>query len=159
APRAEKTLARLKKSTGSLRAVLAWDDGGSSDCGIAMSHSEIFNAAVKLAHDERAAFLDRACGANRELRAEVESLLQAHDARAVFLRDRVDRPPGYEPLAERPGSVIGPFKLLEQIGEGGFGVVFLAEQTQPVRRKVALKVLKPGMDSRQIVARFEAERQ
>ena len=61
--------------------------------------------------------------------------------------------------AERPGTIIGPYKLLEQIGEGGFGVVFMAEQTQPVRRKVALKVLKPGMDTRQVVARFEAERQ
>jgi serine/threonine-protein kinase len=58
-----------------------------------------------------------------------------------------------------PGTVIGPYKLLEQIGEGGFGVVFMAEQHQPVRRKVALKVLKPGMDTRQVVARFEAERQ
>src|SRR5262249_2683175 len=64
-----------------------------------------------------------------------------------------------EPITERPGTVIGPYKLLEQIGEGGFGVVFMAEQTQPVRRRVALKVLKPGMDTRQIVARFEAERQ
>jgi serine/threonine protein kinase/tetratricopeptide (TPR) repeat protein len=67
--------------------------------------------------------------------------------------------PVTEPLTERPGTVIGPYKLLEQIGEGGFGVVFLAEQTQPVRRKVALKILKPGMDTRQVVARFEAERQ
>src|SRR5262249_41833610 len=63
------------------------------------------------------------------------------------------------PVREQPGAVIGPYKLLEQIGEGGFGVVFLAEQTRPVRRKVALKVLKPGMDTRQVVARFEAERQ
>ncbi|HKA96571.1 MAG TPA: protein kinase, partial [Streptosporangiaceae bacterium] len=62
-------------------------------------------------------------------------------------------------LREGPGTVVGPYKLLEQIGEGGFGVVFLAEQEQPVRRKVALKVLKPGMDTRQVVARFEAERQ
>ena len=60
---------------------------------------------------------------------------------------------------EKPGVLIGPYKLLEQIGEGGFGVVFMAEQTQPVRRRVALKVLKPGMDTRQVVARFEAERQ
>src|SRR6185369_12696432 len=63
------------------------------------------------------------------------------------------------PVREVSSSVIGPYKLLEQIGEGGFGVVFLAEQTQPVRRKVALKVLKPGMDTRPVVARFEAERQ
>src|SRR5579864_6732302 len=62
-------------------------------------------------------------------------------------------------LPERPGTIIGPYKLLEQIGEGGFGVVFMAEQTEPVRRKVALKILKPGMDTRQVVARFEAERQ
>src|SRR5262249_56545736 len=61
--------------------------------------------------------------------------------------------------AEAAGAVIGPYRLLEQVGEGGFGVVFLAEQTQPVRRKVALKVLKPGMDTRQVVARFEGERQ
>src|SRR5207253_2471147 len=61
--------------------------------------------------------------------------------------------------SERPGAVIGPYKLLEQIGEGGFGVVLMAEQTQPIRRKVALKVLKPGMDTRQVIARFEAERQ
>src|SRR5262249_20837497 len=64
-----------------------------------------------------------------------------------------------QPTTESPGTVIGSYKLLEQIGEGGFGVVFMAEQTQPVRRKVALKVLKPGMDTRQVVARFEAERQ
>src|SRR5207245_1453694 len=64
-----------------------------------------------------------------------------------------------EPTREGPGTIIGPYKLLEQIGEGGFGVVFMAEQTQSVRRKVALKVLKPGMDTRQVIARFEAERQ
>jgi serine/threonine protein kinase len=62
-------------------------------------------------------------------------------------------------VSERPGTVIGPYKLLEQIGEGGFGVVFMAEQQQPIRRKVALKVLKPGMDSHQVIARFEVERQ
>ena len=63
------------------------------------------------------------------------------------------------PMSDGPGSMIGPYKLLEQIGEGGFGIVFMAEQQQPVRRKVALKVLKPGMDTRQVIARFEAERQ
>jgi serine/threonine-protein kinase len=66
---------------------------------------------------------------------------------------------GEQPVVEGPGAVIGAYKLLEQIGEGGFGVVFMAEQSQPVRRHVALKVLKPGMDTRQIIARFEAERQ
>src|SRR5262245_17317599 len=133
---------------------------GHLGAGIAMSsQSAIFNAVVKLPPDRRAAFLDEACGANRALRGEVESLLQAHDAPDTFLREPVDRTAAYEPIAERPGSVIGPYKLLEQIGEGGFGVVYLAEQTHPVRRRVALKVLKPGMDSRQVVARFEAERQ
>src|SRR5205823_14729084 len=68
--------------------------------------------------------------------------------------------PTVEPSAtERPGTVIGSYKLLQQIGEGGMGTVFMAEQTQPVQRKVALKIIKPGMDSRQVIARFEAERQ
>src|SRR5207247_720692 len=65
----------------------------------------------------------------------------------------------YEPIAERPGSTIGPYKLLQQIGEGGMGVVYMAEQTEPVRRRVALKIIKPGMDSAQVISRFEAERQ
>jgi serine/threonine protein kinase/WD40 repeat protein len=110
----------------------------------------------------RAAVLDRQCGVDAELRQRVETLLRAHDAPGPFLEspaadpaETIDEPS----ITERPGTVIGPYKLLEQIGEGGFGVVFMAEQTQPVRRKVALKVLKPGMDTRQIVARFEAERQ
>jgi serine/threonine protein kinase/tetratricopeptide (TPR) repeat protein len=109
----------------------------------------------------RAAVLDRACGADAELRERVETLLRAHDAPGAFLESRVPGPVTTldEPITERPGTLIGPYKLLEQIGEGGFGVVFMAEQTEPVRRKVALKVLKPGMDSRPIVARFEAERQ
>ncbi len=64
-----------------------------------------------------------------------------------------------QPIREAPGTVIGPYKLLEQIGEGGMGIVYMAEQTQPVRRKVALKIIKPGMDTRQVIARFEAERQ
>jgi serine/threonine protein kinase/WD40 repeat protein len=122
-----------------------------------MSESGIFNAAVKLPPDQRAAYLDQACGADPELRRAVESLLRAHDATGGILPDRatVD----YETIAERPGTVIGPYRLMEQIGEGGFGLVFVAEQTQPVRRKVALKVIKPGMDTRDVVARFEAERQ
>ena len=66
---------------------------------------------------------------------------------------------GFRPVPEGPGTKIGPYKLVEQIGEGGFGVVFMAEQSQPIQRKVALKIIKPGMDSRQVIARFEAERQ
>jgi serine/threonine protein kinase/Tfp pilus assembly protein PilF len=113
--------------------------------------------------EERAAFLDRACAGDADRRARIEELLRAHEAAGRFLQG--NRPPAEpvppvdEPIREGPGTVIGPYKLLEQIGEGGFGVVFMAEQTQPVRRKVALKVLKPGMDTRQVVARFEAERQ
>src|SRR5262249_7634368 len=111
--------------------------------------------------EARRAFLDEACRADRPLREQVESLLVAHEQAGSFLE--ASAPPGVatveEPVRERPGTVIGPYKLLEQIGEGGFGVVFMAEQTHPVRRRVALKVLKPGMDRRQVVARFEAERQ
>src|SRR5229473_3181860 len=111
---------------------------------------------------ERAAYLDQACLQSPELRARVEALLQAHAEATGFLQEPAGNPIATidEPqITERPGTIIGQYKLLEQIGEGGFGVVFMAEQTHPVRRKVALKVLKPGMDSRQVVARFEAERQ
>jgi WD40 repeat protein/serine/threonine protein kinase len=128
----------------------------------------IFLEAVERhAPDQWPAFLDRACAGQPDLRGRVEALLEAH-REVGTARHRepaegadpsrlatVDEPPA----REQPGAVIGPYKLLEQIGEGGFGVVFLAEQTHPVRRKVALKVLKPGMDTRQVVARFEAERQ
>src|SRR6516225_26296 len=121
----------------------------------------IFGEAVEISSPtERAAYLDQACGGDARLRAEVESLLQARQAANRFLTGPASAPGAAdEPMTEGPGTVIGPYKLLEQIGEGGFGVAFLAEQTQPVRRKVALKVLKPGMDTRQVIARFEAERQ
>jgi hypothetical protein len=121
----------------------------------------IFLTAVEHAPDEWSAFLDEACGTNLELRARVEHLLQAHQAMGSIhgaggdaLVVTVD-----DPISERPGTVLGPYKLMEQIGEGGMGLVFVAEQQHPVRRKVALKVIKPGMDSRQVIARFEAERQ
>jgi serine/threonine protein kinase/tetratricopeptide (TPR) repeat protein len=110
--------------------------------------------------DELIRFLDQACGADAALRGRVEELLRAHHEAGNFL-GRPDLPEitQDQPVSERPGTIIGPYKLLEQIGEGGFGVVFMAEQQQPIRRKVALKVLKPGMDTRQVIARFEAERQ
>src|SRR6516165_9424264 len=94
----------------------------------AMSESGIFKAAIKLPADQRAAYLDRACDADPELRREVESLLRAHDASCSFMHDRPSRPQTteeYEPITEGPGTVIGPYKLLEQIGIGGFGVVFM----------------------------------
>ena len=127
-----------------------------------MSESGIFKAAVKLPPDRRAAYLDQACGSDAELRGEIESLLDAHDATGGFLEHDPACPEpteDYQPIAERPGTVIGPYKLMEQIGEGGFGLVFVAEQQHPIRRKVALKIIKPGMDSRDVIARFEAERQ
>src|SRR5262245_18174532 len=96
---------------------------------------------------DRAAFLDQACGGDTALRASVEELLQAHEEAGRLLDpDGALNSSELSTSFERPGTVIGPYKLLEQIGEGGFGVVYMAEQTRPVRRKVALKVLKPGMD-------------
>jgi serine/threonine protein kinase len=122
---------------------------------------EIFLEALALqTPEELTCFVEEACRGDAGLRARVEELLQAHQEAGQFLGgpERLVATPE-EPLPERVGAVIGPYKLLEQIGEGGFGVVFMAEQTTPVRRKVALKILKPGMDTRQVVARFEAERQ
>jgi serine/threonine protein kinase len=128
-----------------------------------MKAEEILQAAVeKNTPHERAAYLDSACGQDAALRALVNGLLRAHEEAGNFLEQPLFQPgPTVEESRspEKRGTVIGPYKLLEQIGEGGFGVVFMAEQQQPIRRKVALKVLKPGMDTRQVVARFEAERQ
>jgi WD40 repeat protein/serine/threonine protein kinase len=126
--------------------------------------NQLFLQALELrSPGERQEYLDGACAGDAALRAEVESLLEASARAGSFLESPA--PASHlvatvdDLISERPGTVIGPYKLLEQIGEGGFGVVFLAEQAQPVRRRVALKVLKPGMDTRHVVARFEAERQ
>jgi WD40 repeat protein/serine/threonine protein kinase len=121
-------------------------------------------AAVRNTPAERAAYLDGACRGDERLRAEVEKLLLAHDQAGAFLEDPV-APPQHSTfvlpatLTEKPGDKIGHYKLLQQIGEGGCGVVYMAEQEEPIRRRVALKVIKLGMDTRQVVARFEAERQ
>ena len=124
----------------------------------------IFAATVVLANtEERAAYIDQVCSGDAALRTHLEALLRAHD-RAGHLLDRPvpggpERTEAYIPNAQ-PGAVIaGRYKLLEAIGEGGMGAVWVAEQTQPVRRKVALKLIKPGMDSKSVLARFEAERQ
>jgi serine/threonine protein kinase/tetratricopeptide (TPR) repeat protein len=122
------------------------------------TEEEVFAAALQKPRAERATFLDRACQGDSRLRAGVEALLAAHDAPDSFLAAPLAEATIERPL-EHPGAQIGPYKLLQQIGEGGFGVVFMAEQTEPVRRRVALKVIKPGMDTRQVIARFEAERQ
>src|SRR5262249_53706870 len=110
----------------------------------------LFLAALERGPDQWPAFLDEACGGDAALRARVDDLLRAREALWCTLGGRGGGPAATVDvaLAERPGTVIGPYQLLEQLGEGGFGVVFLAEQAQPVQRKVALKVLKPGMDSR-----------
>jgi WD40 repeat protein/serine/threonine protein kinase len=134
-----------------------------------------FAALAKVDPAERAAYLNEACGIDADLRCQVDRLLAAHHQVGSFLQDDAAAPPsprggvGREVrggatvdkvrASERPGTVIGPYKLLQQIGEGGMGTVYMAEQTHPVQRKVALKVIKPGMDSRQVIARFEAERQ
>lgn len=126
-----------------------------------LSVENILAEAVEIAPADRQAFVEKACGGNAELRAKVERLLANHDQAGSFLEhpaavlDTVALPANLVAV----GARVGPYKLLEIIGEGGMGVVFLAEQQEPVRRQVALKVIKPGMDSKQIVARFEAERQ
>jgi non-specific serine/threonine protein kinase/serine/threonine-protein kinase len=105
-------------------------------------------------------FLDKACGGDEALRARAEELLLAYQEAGNFLGGQESENTIAEPGSSAgPGTVIGPYKLVERIGDGGFGVVFLAEQQQPVHRQVAVKILKPGMDTPQVVARFEAERQ
>src|SRR5258705_10545569 len=123
----------------------------------------IFAEALDLPLSERAAHLDRACAGGEKLRQRVEGLLLTYDQAGSFL----ERPPAEMAIGsrlgasagEKPGDRIGRYKLVKQIGEGGCGVVFVAEQEEPVRRRVALKVVKPGMDTKSVMARFAAERQ
>ncbi len=136
-----------------------------------MTVESIFAAASQKSPAERAAFLDQACGADAELRAKVDRLLDAHDRSAGILDQPADDATGaYQSRAagefgsqranrEKPGDQIGPYTLVEILGQGGMGAVWRAEQHEPVRRQVALKVIKSGMDSESVVARFEAERQ
>jgi serine/threonine protein kinase/tetratricopeptide (TPR) repeat protein len=113
--------------------------------------------------EDRAAYLDRVCVGDPKKRARVDALLGAYEAAGNFMQGNPSIPAQQatvdEPITECPGTLIGPYKLQEQIGEGGMGLVFVADQEKPIRRRVALKVIKPGMDSRQVIARFEAERQ
>ena len=128
---------------------------------------EIFEQAMALpSHEAREAYLLGACGQNRDLRRSVDELLAAfNDAGELDFLQTGERSQEAQTvladvrLEEGPGTVIGRYKLLQQIGEGGCGVVYLAEQEEPVRRRVALKVIKLGMDTKSVIARFEAERQ
>ncbi len=124
---------------------------------------EVFAEAVDLPLKERAAYLDRACGSDVNLRQRIEALLYANDGAGDFLEQSLQiseskTRPGIS-VGEKAGDYIGRYKLLQQIGEGGCGVVFMAEQSEPVHRRIALKIIKPGMDTKSVIARFEAERQ
>src|SRR4051812_13565420 len=125
-----------------------------------MKEQSIFIEALERQDSaERAAFLNQVCGGDAALRQRIERLLQHHQQDEGLLTSPAAPRLGDEPPAEGPGTHIGPYKLLQQIGEGGMGAVFMAEQLEPVQRKVALKLVKPGMDSSQVIARFEVERQ
>jgi serine/threonine protein kinase/Tfp pilus assembly protein PilF len=123
----------------------------------------IFTEALGVPVEKRAAFLDGACGGDDRLRRKVEALLKSHEEMGDFLEESPDEAVSQARIAaladEKPLDRIGRYKLLQRIGEGGCGVVFMAEQEEPVRRRVALKVIKPGMDTESVIARFEAERQ
>jgi len=122
----------------------------------------IFEAAIELAPERRAAYLEEACAGDDPLRRRVEALLRAHESAGTFMEGvavGAKRETEAVKPAEQPGSRIGRYKLLQQIGEGGCGVVYMAEQEEPVRRRVALKVIKLGMDTKSVIARFEAEQQ
>src|SRR5688572_24670400 len=123
----------------------------------------LFHQALEIEPHARDAFLSSACGSNRILRRRVEALLAAHEKADGFLPQGTGAGIGSllveTSITETVGAMVGRYKLLEKIGEGGFGVVWAAEQREPIRRRVALKIIKLGMDTRQVIARFEAERQ
>jgi serine/threonine protein kinase/Flp pilus assembly protein TadD len=128
----------------------------------AHSIESILAAAVEMSSEvERRAFVERACAGDVELQRRVEALIDNHFRAGSFLESPAPSPDATveESFSAAPGTGIGPYRLLEQIGEGGMGLVFVAEQQQPVRRQVALKLIKPGMDTREVIRRFEAERQ
>jgi len=139
------------------------DDSSSGDTALDRQARDIFLDALEIQRPEaRVAYLDDVCGQKTSLPARVDALLDSHQE-DTFLESAVirARPAIVDeiPITEGPGARIGRYKLLQQIGEGGCGTVFMAEQEEPVRRRVALKVIKLGMDTKSVVARFEAERQ
>ncbi|MBX3440092.1 MAG: protein kinase, partial [Planctomycetaceae bacterium] len=122
----------------------------------------IFLEALNRSRDEWASFLAAACDGDAKLNARLDQLLTAHLAAGSIHGESVHWSPQTFDVQQAQaalGSLIGPYKLREQIGEGGMGIVYVAEQMEPLRRKVALKVVKPGMDSQEVIARFEAEKQ
>lgn len=125
--------------------------------------NSVFARALEIEDEgRRQDFLRQACGSDATLRAEIEEMLLVRSRADGFMRNPGafdPTQPGATKVNEKPGGFIGSYKLLQQIGEGGMGTVFMAEQERPVRRKVALKIIKPGMDTGQVIARFEAERQ
>jgi serine/threonine protein kinase/Flp pilus assembly protein TadD len=125
------------------------------------SEEDIYYAALKEPPDGRSAYIKAACGDDSELLERVESLLMIRETGNNFLESPpfIDQPLPDTFPEEQPGTIIDRYKLLERIGEGGMAVVYMAQQTKPIRRKVALKIIKLGMDTKSVVARFEAERQ
>ncbi len=123
---------------------------------------DIFNAALALkASDDRSLYVQQACAGDVARQARIEAMLRLHDREPSYLEPPSEDSgtPGEAPLAAELGAQIGQYKLLRKIGEGGMGTVFIAEQNQPVKRTVAVKIIKAGMDSRRVIGRFEAERQ
>ncbi len=128
-----------------------------------LDEEAIFHIARDLADEgKRATYLDQVCTGDQALRERVEALLKVAEEEQSFLKSGnqgVAATVEHSAATEGPGTTIGRDKLMEQIGEGGMGTVYVAQQDRPIRRKVALKVIKPGMDSKAVIARFEAERQ
>jgi serine/threonine protein kinase len=130
-----------------------------------ISEEEIFARTVELPPSDRASFVEEACAGNLAMLARIERLMRFHEETDFM---QVSKESGLAAPAESASSIagseiagdqIGNYKLLQQIGEGGFGVVWMAEQEKPIRRRVALKIVKPGMDSKEVLARFDQERQ
>jgi serine/threonine protein kinase len=147
------------------QSMVAWSDqAGGLRVTLQRQAYEIFKRATDVPKTELRIFLAQECAQNVELRKQVEELLSLEIEALDLLPDEATPPPMdvAEQLTSGDGQLdtrVGPYKLLHEIGEGGFGVVYMAVQTEPVRREVALKIIKPGMDTREVIARFESERQ
>jgi tetratricopeptide (TPR) repeat protein len=126
---------------------------------------QIFAEALALPAGERQRFIDESCRGDDDLRKRIEALILAHDSAGRFMAGRpaedlaVNESPSAHAIADGSGKYIGRYKLLQKLGEGGCGIVWMAEQAEPVRRRIALKVIKLGMDTKEVIARFDAERQ